>query len=204
MTIRQLRYPLLLREHVNRVSKHSTCGPTTGPCSGASLPSTGSVRVAFPRFLGTIKALRLPAAPPAALRCLRLAVPRGRSARSVSPAATERQAAGLELVTRYPQPGLLPWRRQDLPSSWGAPIPVCPCSSTPAGRSAPDQNRASAWPPLWERRRRRRSANFRGSIAWLPGSLPTHHDASYPDTAQGSLPGAGQALLDGLQPAGPQ
>ncbi len=64
--------------------------------------------------------------------------------------------SGLGLVTRYPRPGLLPWRRQDLPSSWGTPIPVCPCSSTPAGRCVPDHGGTLAWPPLRERRRRRR------------------------------------------------
>jgi hypothetical protein len=30
--------------------------------------------------------------------------------------------------------GILPWRRQELPSSWRTPMPVCACSSTPAGR----------------------------------------------------------------------
>jgi hypothetical protein len=39
-------------------------------------PSPGSSRAEFPGFLGTIKALRPPAGPPAALRFLRLAVPR--------------------------------------------------------------------------------------------------------------------------------
>ena len=32
-----------------------------------------------------------------------------------------------------------------------------------------------AWPPLTERRRRRRQNDFRGSIAWLSGSPPTYH-----------------------------
>jgi len=41
--------------------------------------------------------------------------------------------SGLGLVTRYPRPGILPWRRQDLPRSWGTPIVLLPCSSTPAG-----------------------------------------------------------------------
>ena len=68
--------------------------------------------------------------------------------------------AGLGLVTRYPRPGRLPWRRQDLPSSWGTPIPVCPCSSTPAGRCVPDHCGTIAWPPLRERRRRRRQQTF--------------------------------------------
>ena len=34
-----------------------------------------------------------------------------------------------------------PWKRQDLPSSWGTPIPVCTWSPTPAGRNVPDQLR---------------------------------------------------------------
>ena len=88
-------------------------------------------------------------------------------------------AAGLGLVTRYPRPGRLPWRRQELPSSWETPIPVCPCSSTPAGRGVPDLSGTLAWPPLRERRRRRRE-DFRGSIAWLSGSPPTYHDVGCP------------------------
>ena len=32
-----------------------------------------------------------------------------------------------------------------------------------------------AWPPMSERRRRRRPSYFRGSIAWLSGSPPTYH-----------------------------
>ena len=44
--------------------------------------------------------------------------------------------------------------------------------------------------------------DFRGSIPWLSGSLPTYHARVTPLTAQGSLPGAGQALLGGLLPAG--
>jgi len=51
----------------------------------------------------------------------------------VSPVAAEHSATGLELVTRYLRPGLLPRRRQDLLRSWGTPIMLLPCSSTPAG-----------------------------------------------------------------------
>jgi hypothetical protein len=164
-------------------------------------PSPGSSRVEFPGFLGTIKALRLPAVLPAALRFLRLAVPRVHSV-DFAPAATECQAASLGLVARYPHPGFSSWRRQDLPSSWGTPIPVCTCSQTPAGRCAPDRYGTLAWPPLLGRRRRRRTIGFRGSIAWLSGSLPTYHQSVARLTAQGWLPGAGQALLDGPSPAG--
>ena len=56
------------------------------------------LRGEFPCFNGTIKALRLPAARPAALRCLRLAVPRLHSLRSLLGGRVHRR--GLELVTR--------------------------------------------------------------------------------------------------------
>src|SRR5258708_2696608 len=49
---------------------HSPYFPSTDPQSDVSLPSTWSGRVPCPRFNGTIKTLRLPAVPPAALRCL--------------------------------------------------------------------------------------------------------------------------------------
>jgi len=63
---------------------HSSYFPKTVPRSGIplpstgsrALPSTGSRAVRFPRFCGTIRMLRLPASRPAALRFLRLAVPR--------------------------------------------------------------------------------------------------------------------------------
>ena len=56
------------------------------------------LRGEFPCFDGTIKALRLPDAPPAALRCLRLAVPRLHSVSSLHDGRVRRR--GLELVTR--------------------------------------------------------------------------------------------------------
>jgi len=76
-------------------------------------------------------------------------------------------ASGLGLVTRYPRPGRLPWRRQELPSSWGTPIPVCSCSSTPAGRCVPDRSGTLAWPPSREyRRRRQRNLSRLNSMAF--------------------------------------
>ena len=52
-------------------------------------------------------------------------------------------------------------------------------------------------PPLVTRRRLPQG-NFRSSIAWLPDSLSTLRRKSRPFAAQDSLPGAGQALLGGL------
>ena len=70
---------------------HSPYFPPTVPPSDAALPSTRSGRVPWPRFTGTIKALRLPAVPPAALRCLRLAVPRGAAGASLPLTQTQVQ-----------------------------------------------------------------------------------------------------------------
>ena len=112
-------------------------------------------------------------------------------------------ASGLGLVTRYARPGFLPWRRQDLPSSWGTPIPVCTCSSTPAGRCAPDDNGTLARPPSRECRRRRRGNLSRlNSMAF--GLAAYVSRCLLPVTAQDWLPGASQALLGGLSPAGLQ
>ena len=53
----------------------------------------------------------------------------------VSPVPRPSAAAGglQELVTRYLQPGLRQWKRQDLLRSWGTPLVLLPCSPTPAG-----------------------------------------------------------------------
>ena len=76
---------------------------------------------------------------------------------------------------------IIRWRRQDLPSSWGTPIAVCPVlRPRSAGRLLTD-NGAAAWPPLEERRRRRHGI-FRGSIAWLSGWLSTLRRMGCPTT----------------------
>ena len=102
-------------------------------------PSPGSLRVKFPGFIGSIKALRLPAVPLAALRFLRLAIPREHA--FFAPAAAACDCVGPGVGRPVSPSGLLPWRRQELPSSWGTPIPVCTCSPTPAGRYVPDRLR---------------------------------------------------------------
>ena len=153
----------------------------------------------FPRFNGIIKALRLPAAHPAAFRFLHLAVPRDHAFSLPPPlrAAT----SGLGLVTRYPHPGSLPWKRQDLPSSWGASIPVCTCSPTPAGRCVPDRLRnARVAPAKGTTRAPTRRLSSLNSMAF--GLAAYVSRCWLPVTAQDWLPGAGQALLGGLVPAG--
>ena len=118
-------------------------GVGTSMCS-SMFPSIGSagrrfaslhrvLRGEFPCFDGTIKALRLPAAHPAALRCLRLAVPQ----RSLVLFAPRRTSAPPRPGVGHPvaPAGISLRKRQDLPSSWGTPIVRLPCS-VDAGRTA--------------------------------------------------------------------
>ena len=77
------------------------------------------LRGEFPCFNGTIKALRLPAAHPTALRFLRLVVPRLYSLCSLLGGRVLPPRPGVD----YPvtPAGILPRRRQDLSSSWRTP-----------------------------------------------------------------------------------
>ena len=108
-------------------------------------PSPGSLRVKFPGFVGTIKALRLPAVPPIALRFLRLVVPREHA--FFARAAAAWRGVGPGVGHSVSPSGISSWRRQNLPSSWGTPIPVCTCSQTPAGRCDPDPLRVARMAP---------------------------------------------------------
>jgi hypothetical protein len=169
---------------------HSPSFPPTDPQSDASLPSTWSGRVPCPRFGGTIKALRLPAVPPAALRCLRLAVPRGAPGASL-PRTQARVPWTWSSLVR--QPLTPPWpvetvRISQVPGK--PPLPIRPCSSTPAGLAAPHRGGAAVRPPQGEQRGLLHW-DFRGSIAWLLGSLSTLRRVGCPTAAQDSLPGAG-------------
>jgi len=122
------------------------------------------------------------------------------STHSSLPPPLRATASGLGLVARYPLPGCF---HGDDRSSQVPGEPQFPFAHVlrprPADTSLTDCG-TLAWPPLRERRRHRRE-DFRGSIAWLPGSPPTYRATVIRLTAQGWLPGAGQALPDGLSPA---
>jgi hypothetical protein len=108
------------------------------------------------------------------------------------------RCAGLELVTRYLQPGFLPRRRQDLPSSWEISIVrLHVFLPTPAGLLTPDQYGVAAW-PLDPEVQRLPQLVFRRLIARLSDSLSTLRRVRYLTTTQDSLPVAGQALPGGL------
>ena len=152
-------------------------------------PSIGSVGRRFaslrrvlrgecPCFHGTTKALRLPAAHPAALRCLRLAVPQ-----------CPLVLFALRRTSVPPKPGVGDpvspagtslRKRQDLPSSWRTPIVRLHMFHTDAGRIVtPDHFGAATWPLVIERQRLPRKV-FRRSIAWLSDSLFTLRSSGCP------------------------
>jgi hypothetical protein len=163
-------------------------------------PPRGSLGRLFPRFNGTIKALRLPAIHPAVLRFLRLAVPRERARFAPTAVARGRRRAwgwspgipvregfrGDGRISQVPGEPQFPFAHVLRPRPAGA-------SLTKAGRShgprtgndeGADDNRLS-----------RLNGMAFGLAAYVSRCW-------LPVTAQGALPGAGQALLGGLSPAG--
>jgi hypothetical protein len=97
----------------------------TVPSPDAPLPSAGSAGApACPNFHGTIRALRLPVARPAALRFLRLAVPTGASASSLPRRGCSPQAWGHCSAPHLAD--LFRGRRPGLPCSWGTLVCLCP------------------------------------------------------------------------------
>jgi hypothetical protein len=101
------------------------------------------LRGEFPCFNGTIKALRLPAAHPTALRCLRLAVPRF----SLVVFAPRRTSAPPRPGVGHPVSPAGIRRGDDRTSQVpGEPrLSVCTCSNpTPVGLLAPDRSQCSS------------------------------------------------------------
>ena len=146
------RVPATIRaRYVDRVRSldvpHLFPAPGSAGRRFASLPRV--LRGEFPCFNGTIKALRLPVARPAALRCLRLAVPQ----RSLVRFAPRRTSAppGPGVGIPVAPAGTSLRRRQDLPSSWRTRMSVCHVQSTPAGLRTPDRYAAVAWPLVGEK-----------------------------------------------------
>jgi len=97
----------------------------------------------------------------------------------------------------HPHHRAIRWRRQDLPSSRGTPIARLPCSLTPVGRSS----QTYAGRPYSPRFRYDEGANIIALSRLYSMAFELAVYASpcgSPHPAQDSLPGAGQAFLDGL------
>jgi hypothetical protein len=113
----------------------------------------------FPRFDGTIKALRLPAGPPAALRFLRLAVPREHASFAPAAAARRRRWAwgwspGIPIREGFRGDG----RSSQVPGEPRFPF-AHGLRPRPADASLTTGG-TLAWPPNRERRRRQRQSTF--------------------------------------------
>ena len=125
---------------VIRGSKYEASDVFLGPGSNTRhplsvFPSLHRVlRDQFPGFISTMRVLRLLAAHPAALRFLRLAVPRLHSLYSLLDGRARRQ--GLELVTRYLRPGCCRGNDRISTSSWGTPIVRLHMFQSDSGRTA--------------------------------------------------------------------
>ena len=155
---------------------------------------------------GTMRMLRLPAAPPVALRFLRTTVT------SLTPFSFARLGLMELLPLRLgvglpvsPQPlRFFPLRKTVGSLKFpGYPFVLLPCSRTPVGSSRQAFCGVSILPPLFRLRRLQHRSLFRGSITrlwhcsirFVPPSLTT---------TQCSLPAGGQPLPGGLlDPLGP-
>ena len=117
--------------------------PSSGLMARRPLPSTGSLGSVppLPRYY---EALRLPAARPAALRCLRLAVPVAPAFRSRGP-----RRSGRGPGVGHPVPPAGTCREGEGASQVpGEPLVNVPCSPTPAGSRAPGHCGAATRPSV--------------------------------------------------------
>ena len=158
------------------------------------LPSTGS-RGSVPPLQRYYSVLRLPAAHPAALRCLRLAVPRVGSL--FAPRRGEPACLGLGFGHPVSRPGI--WRGDGRASQVpGHP----PCAhaplSDPGGTSVPGQSRHVGTAFHCDDSLGFHASSFyRGSITQPGRSLCTLRSAGYPNPTQHSVPAGGQPLPGG-------
>ena len=160
----------------------------------ASLPRV--LRGEFPCFGGTIEALRLPAARPAALRCLRLAVPQ----RPLVLFAPRRTSAPPKPGVGDPvaPAGTSLRKRQDLPSSWRTPIVRLPMFHTDAGRTADTRPLRCRDMALGHRTAKAPAKGLSTLNSMAFGLAVYASQCGLPRPTQNSLPAAGQALLGGL------
>ena len=144
------------------------------------------------------EALRLLTEPPAALRCLRLAVPS--AARSFetacSPSGAFTRPGGL--FTGFPSPDASRMEMTRPPRFLEDPLARVPCSSTPARPRRPATLTLRCCLPRLLPRRLSPQTFFRGSITRPTYSLSTLRSRGRPRTTQDSLPGGGQPFPGGL------
>ena len=143
----------------------------------------------FPDFLGTISGLRFLAPRPAALSCLRLAVPLDAPVRS--PGWSNSQ--GLDYFYRGARTAYSRWRKRDLPGSW-ATLACMPSSSTPADRLPQASSGSAMLPSAKLTTSAPHQYHFRGSITRPTDTLCMLRSRGRPRTTQHSVPAGGQPL----------
>jgi hypothetical protein len=172
-----------------------TCFPRPSPPTDVSLPSTGSSRASSPA--SAVLSKRYDFLPPFSLHFVPFVWRYLEATRWFRSPADECTAGAWSWSPGNPT-GIIRGddRISQVPGE--SRSSVCTCSNpTPAGLLAPDHCDAAAWPLVIEGQRLPRRV-FRRSIAWLSDSLPGLRRTGCPRTTPGSLPVAGQALLDGL------
>ena len=169
--------------------------PTSDTPCRFFLPSTGSRGTRFPGFIGTMRVLRLPAAHLAALRFLRLAVPRLHSLFSLLCGRVRRR--GQELVTRWLRPGISE-------ETTGSPKFLgnldCPFAHvlTDAGRTACTRPLRCSSVALGPPSAKAPTIGLSTLNSTAFGLAVYASQGGLLRPTQDSLPVAGQALLDGL------
>ena len=163
-------------------------------------PPRGSRGRLFPRFDGTIKALRLPALRPAALRCLRLAVPWEHAC--FAPAVDACGNVGPGVGHPVSPPGLSSVETAGSPKFLGNPDSRLPMFFDPGRPMRPRPLAGHSPGPRYGNDEGADNVRLSRLNSMAFGLAAYVSRCWLPVTAQGWLPGAGQALLGGLSPAG--
>ncbi len=168
--------------------------PSTSSMLRHRLPSTGSLG-SVPPLQRYYAVLRLPAAHPVSLRCLRSTVPK--SAPVSLPQRAEPARQGLGLVTRCPS-GFTS-EASGPPRFLDVPVAHMLRSRTPVESQRPGLLGRSMQPSAVVTASASTSTNSRGSLTQPARSLCTLRSAGYPHTTQHSVPAGGQPLPGGIR-----
>ena len=168
--------------------------PPTSSMLRPRLPSTGSLG-SVPPLQRYYAVLRLPAAHPLLLRCLRSTVPK--SAPVSLPRRAEPARRGLGLVTRCPS-GFTS-EASGPPRFLDVPVAHMLRSRTPVESQRPGLLGPAMRPSAVVTASASTSTNSRGSLTQPARSLCTLRSAGYPYTTQHSVPAGGQPLPGGIR-----
>ena len=158
-SLRQLGYPLLFREYACRISRHSPYLPTTVPCTRclASLPGVRSGDCSPASTVLSRHCDFLPSLPP---RFVAFVWRDHGSTLFFAPAAAACASGGPGVGCPVAPAGILPWRRQELPSSWGTSIAHLPMLFDSGGTARPRPFGADARPWVLTRPRLPQQTTF--------------------------------------------